>query len=110
MKPLILDYSTVRTGDTYNIYEYDHREGLNVVVTTDLTKRALIDMSESELKEVILSKNDVNANDLSDVALLELETKTEAARERDDEEFSFLELQTKTFQRKERDDESSYRN
>jgi hypothetical protein len=82
MKPVILDYAIERKGKLNSIYEYDFLEALNML-TIEGNKIPFIDST------------------CNDIALL---TKTRMVQESDDNSFDMLELQTKTNAGRERDD------
>lgn len=106
MKSVILDYAVERTGEMQILYQYDFSESLNIISIGN-KKIAFIDSTYEDISLLTKTRVINESDDDNNANLLELQTKTEAIRERDDEFNHLLEFQTKTFTRQERDDESS---
>lgn len=104
MKPLILDYTTDRTGEYNPIFEYDDSLSLNVVKTKE-GKIPFMDISNSDLLLITQTRVLGEADDNENICSLELETKTKVTQEgEDDDAIQFLQLETKTFTKQEADD------
>jgi len=103
MRPLILDYTTERTGEYNPIFEYDDSLSLNVINTKE-GKIPFIDIQNSDLNLTTQTRV-LGESDDYNICSLELETKTKVLQERDDDDFmQLLQLSTKTFVKQESDD------
>lgn len=103
MRPLILDYTTERTGEYIPIFEYDVELSLNIVNTKD-GKIPFMDIQNSDLSLTTKTRVMGEADDYN-ICSLELETKTKVLQERDDDDImQLLQLDTKTFTKQESDD------
>ena len=104
MKPLILDYTTDRTGEYNPIFEYDELLSLNVVKTKK-GKIPFMDIKNSDLLSITQTRVLGEADDSENICLLELKTKTKVLQESDDDDgVQLLQLETKTFTKQETDD------
>jgi len=103
MKPLILDYTTERTGEYHPIFEYDDSLSLNIVQTKE-GKIPFMDIQNSDLSLTTKTRVLGEADDFN-ICTLELETKTKVLQESDDDDImQLLQLSTKTFSKQESDD------
>lgn len=104
MRPLILDYTTDRIGEYNPIFEYDDNLSLNIV-NTKKGKIPFMDIQNTDLLLITKTRVIGEADDDSNICLLELETKTKVMQERDDDDaIQLLQLETKTFTKQESDD------
>ena len=102
MKSVILDYAIERKEKRQVVYQY-FTESLNVV-TIGNKRIAFIDSTNIDMS-LLTKTRVVNERDDND-SIIELQTKTEVAREQDDDFNLLLELNTKTFTAREQDDQS----
>lgn len=103
MKSVILDYAIERKEKRQVVYQYDFTESLNVVSIGN-KRIAFIDSTNIDMS-LLTKTSAINERDDND-SVIELQTKTEVAREQDDDFNLFLELNTKTFTAREQDDQS----
>lgn len=105
MRPLILDYKTIRIEDKSPIvYSYDCKMAMNIVKLNTGDKPFIeLEMSDYEFA----TKTRVSRENDDDSHLIALATETKVARESSDLTNPLLELQTKTFVKRETDDERS---
>lgn len=102
MRPLILDYKTVRINpDVQSVFEYDPYEGMNMIVVDNVSKPFI----ESTTDEVLLLTRTRVISEMDDnSSLAELSTKTKVKNEQDDLMIDHIELSTKTLVKTESDD------
>lgn len=104
MRPLILDYAIDRTGEYNQIFEYDDTLSMNIVNTKN-GKIPFMDIQNTDLLLITKTRVIGEADDDSNICMLELETKTKVIQERDDDDaMQLLQLETKTFAKQESDD------
>lgn len=103
MKSVILDYAIERKEKRQVVYQYDFTESLNVVSIGN-KRIAFIDSTNIDMS-LLTKTRAINERDDND-SVIELQTKTEVAREQDDDFNLFWELNTKTFTAREQDDQS----
>lgn len=103
MKPLILDYKTVRSEPDYAPnYNYDPLESLSML-EIDGTKVPLIDAS-TDLMVTVATVTKVKAESDSHALSFDLITRTKVSGEKDDCHLDYVMYTTKTLVKMENDD------
>ncbi|HZX73207.1 MAG TPA: hypothetical protein VFE57_02220 [Cyclobacteriaceae bacterium] len=102
MKPLLLNYTVERTGESDVLFEYDFVNAVNMIQING-EKKPFIDVNNAELA-MTTSTRIAREKDDNSLNLVELTTQTKVSREGDDRSNPLLELQTKTAGKRESDD------
>jgi hypothetical protein len=105
MRPIILDYKTIRTDEKSQVvYNYDWKTAMSVVKLNN-GEKPFIELEKGDYE--FATKTRVSRENDDDSFFFALGTETKVARESSDLTNPLLELQTKTFVKRESDDERS---